>query len=64
MAESAYSPAVLVVDDDQAFTNYFRERCYEDTNVGVLVANDLSSAKRLIDDERLFFDAIVSDLFF
>ena len=64
MPEGTFSPAVLIVDDDIAVTDYLRERFLEETSVGVLVANHLDTAREILDDDRLQFDALISDLHF
>ncbi len=61
---STYAPAVLIVDDDPAITRYMRQQFHAATSVGVLVANDLGEAKRILDDPEISIDAIISDLNF
>jgi CheY-like chemotaxis protein len=59
---STYSPTVLVVEDDPACVRYLRRQFHDRTSVGVLVAKDIRSGRRLGEDVGI--DALVTDLFF
>ena len=61
---STYWPTVLVVDDDPAATDYWKERFHGYTSVGVVVANDLAQGRELIDNPDVEFDAILADIHF
>ena len=58
-----FSPTVLLFDDDPAVLQFARRRFLDQTSLGVIVVETLSEAKKLIDNNSLRFDAIISDLF-
>lgn len=64
MSLKSYIPTVLLVDDDEAATRYWRKKFQTITRVGVVEANDMRQAKLLIDDPEIEFDAVLSDLYF
>ena len=59
-----YMPTILIVEDDPAMNAYLRERFHSETSVGVVAAETLTDAKRLIDAHQIRISAVVSDLFF
>ena len=64
MPFQTFLPTVLVIDDDRAITTYMRKNFHENTTLGVLIANDMSDAKKILDDKALSIDTIVADLNF
>jgi hypothetical protein len=64
MPPQTHSPAVLVIDDDRAITGYIRKSFHNDTSIGVLVANDLPAARKLLDAKEIKIDAVLADIFF
>lgn len=59
-----YSPAVLLVDDDISVRRMIRQKFHKETSIGVIVSRDLSEARTIIDDDKIEFDAIISDIVF
>jgi hypothetical protein len=57
-----FAPTVLVFDDDPAVLELARSRFYAYTSLGVVTAESLNEARRLIDERRIRFHAIVSDI--
>lgn len=64
MKDQDYFPTVLIIDDDPACTTYWREKFHLDTSVGVVIANNLSEGRRLVEKDEVHIDGIVSDLYF
>lgn len=61
---AAYSPSVLLIDDDTSIMRYLRQNFHENTSVGVLTATRLEDAREIIDSADVHLDAVVSDLLF
>jgi hypothetical protein len=57
-------PVVLIIDQSLGWTGYLRTRFHEETSVGVLVANDLTLAKNLLDQDDININAMITELFF
>lgn len=64
LSRPPYFPTVLLVDDDKACTDVWREKFQEDTSVGVVVANSLDEGRRLLEDPSIPIDGVVSDFRF
>lgn len=64
LSRPPYFPTVLLVDDDKACTDVWREKFQEDTSVGVVVANSLDEGRRLLEDQSIPIDGVVSDFRF
>lgn len=64
MNQTSFLPSVLLVDDDSGFTDYLKQNFHEEASLGVLIANTLSQARKILNNKKIQIDAIVSDLFF
>jgi hypothetical protein len=62
--DATFSPAVLIVDDDQSVRSYYRQKFHDETSVGVVTAGSLGEAKRLLESGSIKIDAVIADLFF
>ncbi len=56
-----FSPTVFIVDDDPSILAIVRRRFYCNTSVGVVVADNLASARQMM-DIGVKFDAVIADL--
>ncbi|MFD0894265.1 response regulator [Luteolibacter ambystomatis] len=59
-----YSPVALIVDDDEAVVARLSRNFLRETSMGVLVAQTLSEAADLIENDDVRIDALVMDLNF
>lgn len=64
MSIQAQSPTVLVVDDDPNIIRRFQRSFMAETSLGVAAVRSLAQAKKLVDNRKIHFDAIVADLGF
>lgn len=62
MQHSTFSPTVMLMDDDPAVLDIAGRRFNRETSLGIIVARDLVEARRLVDDKKIHFNAIVADI--
>lgn len=62
MIQHTFSPTVLIVDDDPAVLDIARQEFYQHTSLGVVVMDNLCDARKLIDEKRVHFNAVMADL--
>jgi len=52
---------VLLLDDDEACTDVWREKFQDETSVGVLVANSIAEARQIVAQTGIHIDGVVAD---
>ena len=61
---SSFAPTVLIVDDDVMVTQRWAREFHQRTSLGVVIANTLADAARIVESKEASFDAVVADLYF